>query len=137
LALPSGPRLRSLATAVAATSTAPAVIQVQGLDDSSIAGYVSAADLAPRDSRAPVLVGIDTAGGRLSPNADGRFDQLTITAIFSEVVDWTLDVKNGSGTVVDTTTGHGSNVAVPWDGLSNGLAVAHGTYTWSIRRVDP
>ena len=78
LELPAGTRLRTIATAVPAAAGTPAVIQVQGLDDGSIAGYISAADLAPRDSRAPVLIGIDSGLGRFSPNDDGRADDQTV-----------------------------------------------------------
>jgi flagellar hook assembly protein FlgD len=136
LTLPAGTRLRTIATSVPATTSTPAIIQVSGLDDATIAGYVSAADLAPRDSRAPVLVGLDSGLGRLSPNGDGRFDEVTLAGIFSETVDWTLDIKAGDGTVLDTTTGHGSTFSVAWDGLTDGIAVADGSYTWTVRGTD-
>ena len=103
LDLPVDTRLKTIATAVPAAGTTPATIQVQGLDDPSIAGYISAADLAPRDSRAPVLIGIDSGTGRFSPNEDGRFDEQVLTGIFSETVDWTVEIRNGAGAVVDTT----------------------------------
>jgi len=134
--LPEGTRLKTIATAVPAAGTTPAVIQVQGLDDSSIAGYISAADLAPRDSRAPVLIGIDAGAGRFSPNKDGRSDQQVLTGIFSETVDWTVEIKDGSGAVLDTTPGHGSTFSVTWDGLVDGVAVPDGTYTWTARGTD-
>jgi flagellar hook assembly protein FlgD len=136
LDLPLDTRLKTIATAIPAAGTTPATIQVQGLDDASIAGYISAADLAPRDSRAPVLIGIDSGAGRFSPNDDGRFDQQVLTGIFSETVDWTVDIKNGAGTVVDTTTGHGSTFSVTWDGLVDGVAVPDGPYTWTARGID-
>jgi flagellar hook assembly protein FlgD len=136
LTLPENTRLKTIATAVPASGTTPAVIQVEGLDDSSIAGYVSAADLAPRDSRAPVLIGIDSGTGRFSPNEDGRFDEQTLTGIFSETVDWTVEVKDGDGAVVDSTPGHGSTFSVTWDGLVDGVAVPDGSYAWTARGVD-
>ena len=136
LELPAGTRLRTIATAVPAAVGTPAVIQVQGLDDGSIAGYISAADLAPRDSRAPVLIGIDSGLGRFSPNDDGRADDQTVVGIFSESVSWTVEFKDGNGVVLDSTTGNGSTFSVAWDGLVNGIAVPDGTYTWTARGTD-
>ena len=134
--LPAGTRLKTVALASPASGTTPAVVQVQGLDDPSISGYVSAADLAPRDSRAPVLVGIDTAAGRLSPNGDDRSDEVEIQGLFSETVAWAVDIKDPSGAVIDTTTGNGTTFDVPWDGLVGGIAVPDGTYTWAARGTD-
>jgi flagellar hook assembly protein FlgD len=137
LTLPLGTRLKTLATATPATATSPAVIQVEGLDDSSIAGYISAADLAPRDSKAPVLIGIDSGIGRFSPNGDTRLDEQHVTGIFSESVAWTVAFKDGAGTILDTTTGTGQTFDVTWDGLVDGVAVPDGTYTWTATGVDP
>lgn len=136
LTLAADTRLKTIAIATPAAGTTPATIQVQGLDDASIAGYISAADLAPRDSRAPVLIGIDSGAGRFSPNDDGRFDEQVLTGIFSETVDWTVQIKNGAGTVIDTTTGHGSTFSVTWDGLVDGVAVPDGPYSWTASGID-
>ena len=136
LDLPEGTRLKTIATAVPAAGTTAAVIQVEGLDDGSIAGFVSAADLAPRDSRAPVLIGIDSGTGRFSPNEDGRSDEQTLTGIFSETVDWTVEVRDGDGAILDTTPGHGGTFSVTWDGLLDGVAVPDGSYTWTARGID-
>jgi flagellar hook assembly protein FlgD len=135
LTLPQGTRLRTLA-APAPASGSPAVIEVEGLDDSSIHGFVAAADLAPRDSKAPVVIGIDSGLGRFSPNDDGRFDDQTVTGIFSENVAWTVEIKNAGGTVVHTKTGSGSTFSATWDGLVSGVAVADGSYTWTARGAD-
>jgi flagellar hook assembly protein FlgD len=136
LTLADGTRLRTLAIAVPATVTSPAVVQVEGLDDPSISGFISAADLAPRDSRAPVLIGIDSGVGRFSPNDDGRLDEGTVTGIFSENVGWTVDFKDGEGHVLDTQTGNGATFNATWDGLVDGIPVPDGTYTWAARGVD-
>ena len=137
LELPAGTRLKTIAVAAPATSTDPAVIQVEGLDDATIAGYLSAANLAPRDSRAPVLIGIDAGLGRLSPNADGRMDDVTLSGIFSEAnVAWTVEVRDGAGTVLDTSSGVGQTFAAHWDGLVDGVAVPDGTYTWVATGTD-
>ena len=136
LTLPAGTRLKTISTAAPPVGTTPAIIQVAGLDDSSIAGYISAADLAPRDSRAPVLIGMESGGGRFSPNGDGRSDEQTVSGIFSETVDWTVDITDGTGALLDTTTGHGSTFSATWDGLVDGIAVPDGSYTWTARGTD-
>ena len=136
LDLPEGTRLKTVATTAPAAVGSPAVIQVQGLDDGSISGYISAADLAPRDSRAPVLIGIDSGIGRFSPNDDGRADEQTLTGIFSEIVDWTVEIKDSGGHVLDTTPGHGSTFSATWDGLVDGIRVPDGSYTWTARGTD-
>jgi flagellar hook assembly protein FlgD len=136
LDLPEGTRLKTVAIATPAATGSPAVIQVQGLDDPSITGYVTADRLAPRDSKAPVLLGIDSGLGRLSPNDDGRSDEIALSGIFSETVDWTVEIKNGSGAVVDTTAGNGKTFATTWDGRVDGIAVPDGTYTWTARGGD-
>ncbi|MBA2719214.1 MAG: hypothetical protein H0U52_08265 [Chloroflexi bacterium] len=137
LTLPDGTRLKTVAIATAATATSPAIVQVTGLDDPSISGLVSAATLAPRDSKAPVLIGIDTGSGRFSPNGDGRSDAQTIGGSFSEPVNWTLAIKNAAGTVVKTAAGANSiSINVVWDGLVAGVAVPDGTYTWAASGTD-
>ncbi|HET7703996.1 MAG TPA: FlgD immunoglobulin-like domain containing protein [Candidatus Limnocylindrales bacterium] len=136
LTLPDGTRLKTLAIAAPATVESAAVVQVEGLDDPSINGYISAADLAPRDSRAPVLIGMDSGAGRFSPNGDGRSDDQPISGMFSETVAWTLEIKNGAGDVVETAAGSGSTFNVTWDGLVDGSAVPDGTYTWTARGTD-
>ena len=136
LDLPEGTRLKTIAIATPATTTSPAVVQVEGLDDPSIAGLVSAASLAPRDSKAPVLIGLDAGGGRLSPNGDGRSDALTISGTFSESVAWTLTIKDGGGDVVESASGTGPGFDITWDGLVDGVRVADGSYSWAARGVD-
>jgi flagellar hook assembly protein FlgD len=137
LSLPDGTRLKTIATAVPATATAPAVIQVEGLDDASIQGFVAATSLAPRDSRAPVLIVIDSGLGKLSPNDDGRSDEVELSGIFSEAnVAWTVAIRNGAGVVVDTTSGSGQTFDVTWDGLLDGVAVPDGTYSWTASGTD-
>lgn len=136
LDLPEGTRLKTIAITTPATTTSPAIVQVSGLDDPSISGNVSASTLAPRDSKAPVLVGIDTGAGRFSPNGDDRFDSQTISGVFSESVAWSLTIKNAAGAVVEEAAGTGATVTVAWDGLVDGSAVPDGTYTWAARGVD-
>ena len=136
LALPEGTRLKTVAVTTPATITSPAIVQVIGLDDPSISGNVSASTLAPRDSKAPVLVGIDTGSGTFSPNGDDRSDTQTINGIFSESVVWTVTIKDAAGAVVDDAAGTGATFTVAWDGLVDGSPVPDGTYTWAARGVD-
>ena len=134
--LPEGTRLKTLAIGAPATADTPAMIQVQGLDDPSIDGYVAADRLAPKDSRAPVLIGIDAGAARFSPNGDGSSDTQALGALFSEAVDWTFEIRASGGAVVATQTGSGKELTVTWDGLVSGSAVADGTYTWTLRGTD-
>jgi flagellar hook assembly protein FlgD len=136
LELPAGTRLKTIAIASPATASSPAIVQVVGLDDPSIEGFVSAATLAPRDSKAPVLLGSETGTSRFSPNGDGRFDAQRIAGTFSENVTWSLSITDPAGGVVKQATGTGSVFDVAWDGLVDGVAVADGTYSWSARGVD-
>jgi flagellar hook assembly protein FlgD len=136
LDLTAGTRLKVLAIGAPATADAPAMIQVQGLDDPSITGFVAADQLRPRDSRAPIVVGIDTGIGRFSPDGDGTADTAPIDVLFSESVAWTLTIRNAGGTVVDTATGSGAEAATGWDGLVGGQPVADGSYSWSVRGTD-
>ena len=134
--LPEGTRLKTLAIGAPATADTPAMIQVEGLDDPSIDGYVAADRLAPKDSRAPVLIGIDVGAARFSPNADGRSDTQAVGALFSETVAWTFEIRAAGGAVVATQAGSGKELTVTWDGLNAGSAVADGTYTWTLRGAD-
>ena len=134
--LPEGTRLKTIAVATPATVDTPAMIQVEGLDDPTLDGYVQADHLAPKDSRAPVLIGIDSGAARFSPNGDGQSDTQTVGALFSETVDWTFDVHAPGGAVIATQSGSGSSSTAAWDGLVGGAAVADGTYSWTLRGTD-
>jgi len=136
LALPVGTRLKLLANGVPPTPDSPPTVLVEGLDDSSISGYVLKSDLAPKDSRAPVLLAIDAGAARFSPNDDGTADDQTVAGVFSEVVNWTVQFKDADGNVLDTQPGSGREFSVPWDGLVDGIAVPDGTYTWTVAGTD-
>ncbi len=136
LDLPEGTRLKIIAIGLPATADTPALLQVEGLDDPTITGFVPADHLAPKDSRAPVLIGIDSGLARFSPNGDGVADTQAIGALFSETVSWTFDVRDHDGTVLATRTGNGKEVSASWDGLVGGSPVPDGTYTWNLRGTD-
>jgi flagellar hook assembly protein FlgD len=135
--LAPGTRLKTIARP---TWTAPVdltpVLQVEGLDDASITGFVRTSQLAPRDSTAPILVGVEASAAGISPNGDGAFETTELSARFSETVDWTLQVKDASGNAVAETAGTAREPVVPWTGLVSGAAVPDGTYTYTFRGQD-
>jgi flagellar hook assembly protein FlgD len=133
--LPVGTRLRLVDQPYQTTADGVAMVQVEGIDDPSIGGYMIATDLAPRDSAAPVVRALDP-GGPFSPNGDGRVDSTTISARFTEAVAWTLRVRNAADDVLFETTGSGSTFSTTWDGLVGGVPVPDGTYTVSVTGVD-
>jgi flagellar hook assembly protein FlgD len=136
LSLPKGTRLKLIAKGVPPSPDSPPTVLVEGLDDPSIDGYVLASNLAPKDSRAPVLIASDAGAARFSPNGDGRSDSQTVTAMFSETVHWTIRFRDLAAHVLATSTGDGAELSVPWDGLVDGAAVPDGTYDWTISGTD-
>ena len=134
--VPAGTRLRVVDTAEQATAEGAPLVEVQGIDDPSIAGYMATTDLAPRDSSPPVVRALDVGVGRFSPNGDGSGDQAVLRGRFTEPVAWTLRVRDGSDVLYETT-GTGSTFEVPWNGLVGGLPVDDGTYTVAVTGVDP
>ena len=135
--LPTGTRLKTVSRP---TWTAPVdltpVLQVEGLDDPSITGYVRTSQLAPRDSTAPILVGVEATPTGISPNGDSAFDTTQLSARFSETVNWTLRVTNANGDAVSEASGTSKEPVVPWNGLVGGTAVPDGTYTYTFRGQD-
>ncbi|HEX5823126.1 MAG TPA: FlgD immunoglobulin-like domain containing protein, partial [Candidatus Limnocylindrales bacterium] len=136
LSLPQGTRLKVVARGVPTSPTSPPTILVEGLDDPSIDGYVLASDIAPKDSRAPVLLAVDAGTARFSPNGDGRSDTLAVTGSFSETVAWTVRFRDLAGHVLAAKTGNGAEFNVAWDGLVGGVKVADGTYDWAASGTD-
>ena len=59
-----------------------------------------------------------------------------LSARFSESVDWTLRVTASDGTVVRSTSGTGQEPVVSWAGLTDGVAVADGTYAYTFSGQD-
>jgi flagellar hook assembly protein FlgD len=112
------------------------VYEVSGLFDESIHGFVRATELVPRDSMAPIAVGVEAAPTTISPNDDGTLDSTELSALFSETVNWTLTVTAGDGTEVGHASGAGINPSVSWDALVEGAAVPDGTYTYTFRGQD-
>ena len=128
------PPARACASSNARRASHPAS-RCLSIDDPSVTGWVSAADLIPRDSKAPAIWGLDTAGGVFSPNGDGRLDVGTLTGRFSESVDWRVQILDGE-TVVVQKTGTGRDFDVPWDGTHGGVLLPDGAYSFTVRAID-
>jgi hypothetical protein len=103
--IPAGTRLRVVEGGGTVGDPAVPGVRVEGLDDASIAGWVDAAALIPRDGAPPAIWAIDTGGGAFSPNGDGRFDTAPISARFSETVDWRVRVLDAATVLVKAGTG--------------------------------
>jgi flagellar hook assembly protein FlgD len=133
--LPAGTRLRVVDQSNQVSAEGDPLVQVEGLDDPSIGGFMVATDLAPRDSAAPVVRALEP-GGPFSPNGDGQVDSTTISGRFTETVNWTLRVRNDDDDVVFETTGSGSRFEAAWNGLVDGDPVPDGSYNVSVSGVD-
>ena len=133
--LPAGTRLKVVRASGQLTASGAAIVEVRGLDDPSISGFMASTDLVPRDSSAPIVRSL-VAGGPLSPNGDGVADTATFNGTFTETVGWTLQVVNAAKVKVFEATGTGVTFAASWDGKSSGKSVADGTYTVGLSGVD-
>jgi flagellar hook assembly protein FlgD len=133
--LSAGTRLRVSDAPGAVTPEGARLVGVQGIDDTSISGFVAATELAARDSAAPVIRGLD-AGGPFSPNGDGQGDAATMSGRFTESVAWTLRVRNNADAVLLERTGTGISFQTEWNGLVSGHGVPDGTYTVTLTGVD-
>jgi flagellar hook assembly protein FlgD len=134
--VPAGTRLRTVASGSVPTATGGDAVRVEGLDDPSLHGWMSTADLIPRDSRGPQVWAVDTTGGRFSPNADGRFDQAHLTGRFSESVAWRVRITGAGDAVLHEATGSGDTFDVTWDGLDGATPFPDGDYGYSILAED-
>ncbi|MEJ7748288.1 MAG: FlgD immunoglobulin-like domain containing protein [Candidatus Limnocylindrales bacterium] len=130
----AGTRLRLLARST--TADGRTAVQVEGLDDDSLTGWMAATDLAARDSSAPSIWGVDDGIGRVSPNGDGRYDTVKLSARFSESVAWRVRITAADGTVVKEVKGSGEDVATTWSALDGSAPRPDGSYAWSIRAFD-
>ncbi|MFL5778910.1 MAG: FlgD immunoglobulin-like domain containing protein, partial [Chloroflexota bacterium] len=132
--MPAGTRLRVLSAPTQTTATGGGILQVKGLDDSSLSGYAAKADLTPKDSVAPRIYSIDSVPA-FSPNGDGRDDTYTLGARLSETADWQVTIRTGT-TTLGSDSGRGSTVAATWNGLVGGNPVADGTYAYRLSVDD-
>ncbi len=128
-------RLRLLTRAVATTPAGKPIFEVASLDGATT-GWMSGADLVPRDSAGPVVWTTDDGDGAFSPNGDGSGDTYRLTGRISEVADWTATFENADGEVLGTKTGSGDAFNVTWSGLVAGVPVPDGTYRWRMTVTD-
>jgi flagellar hook assembly protein FlgD len=126
---PAGTRLRTVAGGTGS-------VQVEGIDAPSLSGWMSVTDLRPRDSRGPQVWNVDTAGGRFSPNGDGRSDTAQLSGRFSETVAWHARILGPGGAVLHEATGSGDDFDMTWDGLGGGAPFPDGAYEYSIDAQD-
>jgi flagellar hook assembly protein FlgD len=133
--LPAGTRLHLVEQPLQTTDTGATLVEVAGLDDPTIAGFMLASDLAARDSTAPVVRVLDP-GVAFSPNGDGQRDVATLRGRFTESVAWTLRIRDGADHEVFSTTGSGSTFQVTWDGQDGGAPVPDGIYSVSLSGDD-
>jgi flagellar hook assembly protein FlgD len=134
--LPAGTRLHVIEQPLQASDTGATLVEVVGLDDPTIAGYMLASDLAARDSTAPVVRVLDP-GAAFSPNGDGQRDTASLRGRFTESVAWTLRIHDGADHEVFATTGTGSTFEVAWNGKDGSGPVPDGIYSVSLSGVDP
>jgi flagellar hook assembly protein FlgD len=133
--LPAGTRLRVVQQPIQTSATGGTLVEVEGVDDPSITGYMLASDLAAKDSTAPVVRALDP-GGPFSPNGDSSHDSASIRGRFTESVDWKLRIRNSGGSTVYETTGTGASFTLAWDGKVDGNPVPDGTYSVTLTGDD-
>jgi flagellar hook assembly protein FlgD len=112
-----------------------AVYAVHTLDGSQ-SGFMSGADLKPRDSQAPSIWTADSGTGAFSPNGDAAQDTFRVTGQISEAAAWTVTFSDASHHVLRTVHGTGNTYDARWDGIVGGSAVPDGSYTWTIAATD-
>jgi len=127
--------VKVLASAALDADSGAIPVQVEGLDDPGLTGWMRAADLVEGDSTKPSISGV-TAAARVSPNGDDRSETAEISASFSEPVDWQVRIKDVDGAVLHEASGQGTSAQTEWDALDGDDAYPNGTYTWSISARD-
>jgi flagellar hook assembly protein FlgD len=134
--LSAGTRLRVVGQTAAVSAQAMPLVQVQGLDDPTINGFVEVANLVPRDSTPPSLTAVSLGTGAISPNGDGVADQAVLSGQFSEAANWTITISSASGNVVFQQSGSGPAFQAVWNPLASGQYVADGGYVVTVSAVD-
>ncbi|MGZ8514051.1 MAG: FlgD immunoglobulin-like domain containing protein [Candidatus Limnocylindrales bacterium] len=134
--LASGTRLHVVAAPAAVSAQAMPLVQVQGLDDPTIGGYVEVGNLVPRDSAPPAMTAFDLGTVAISPNGDGVADQAVLTGQFSETASWTVTITNAAGNVLLQQAGTGPNFQIVWNPLASGQGVPDGSYLVTVSAVD-
>ncbi|MEA2537643.1 MAG: hypothetical protein QOF11_1877 [Chloroflexota bacterium] len=130
-----GTKLRLTDRSGASTPDGHAILEVATLDGST-SGWMSAADLIPRDSASPVVWSTTDGDGAFSPNGDGSGDSYLLTGRISENAAWTVRFTTTDGALLATKTGSGDTFSTTWSGIVGGTAVADGTYRWELTVHD-
>lgn len=133
--LAAGTRLRVVGAAGITAIDGTPIVHVQGVDDSSIDGYMAGGVLSPRDSRAPVVRSLQT-GGTFSPTDKGTPATATLSGRLSESAAWTVQVRNASNDLLFSQSGTGNTFGSTWDGSASGATVPDGTYSVSVTAID-
>jgi flagellar hook assembly protein FlgD len=134
--LAAGTRLRLVGGPVGLSAQSIPMVQVQGLDDPGIAGFVETANLAPRDSTPPAVTGLQLAADSISPNGDGIGDLAVVTGQLSEPASWTATITGPAGNVLFEQAGLSPAFQFAWNPLASGQPVLDGSYLLSISAVD-
>lgn len=132
--LPRDTKLRLLAQGGTSPEGNP-ILQVATFDGGTT-GWMSGADLLPRDSASPVIWTVDDGDGAFSPNGDGSGDTYRLTGRISESAAWTVRFQDSDGNDVATKTGSGSTFSASWTGIVDGSPVSDGTYRYAISAKD-
>ena len=84
-------------------------------------------------TRQLTITGLVVTPPYFSPNGDGVQDTATLSGTVSYDDGWTLQIINGSGSVIRTATGTGSIISWTWNGLDNNAVMApDGIYTLQV-----
>ncbi|MFA5144007.1 MAG: FlgD immunoglobulin-like domain containing protein [Candidatus Omnitrophota bacterium] len=105
------------------------------------AGNIGTASMHVRLNTVPPIpiTDVNVSPGIISPNGDGKADTATINATAGIPCDYTITIKNSSGTPVKTFQGHSATGAISrvWDGKNgSGATQPEGTYTYYIDVTD-
>ena len=130
----SGTALRLDARAGTTIAGQP-IFAVHRLDGGG-SGFMSGADLTPRDSTGPNVWTADDGSGAFSPNGDGRQDTLGVSGRFSETVTWSAAFQRLDGSVLRTVAGTGNSYDATWDGKVAGSPAPDGDYRFVVRADD-
>ncbi|MCO6411406.1 MAG: right-handed parallel beta-helix repeat-containing protein [Thiogranum sp.] len=95
------------------------------------ASIVNYANPAPSPLKAPALSSISVDYLYISPaNGDAVQDAVVLSGPLSESADWTVEVRDSLGNVVQTAAGTGTSISASWDGRDTlGQLQAEGRYS--------
>jgi flagellar hook assembly protein FlgD len=103
-------------------------------DNSAVDGYMPGSSLVPRDSMAPRIWEVIDGSGSFSPNGDGTADTFPLSLKLSESSAWSLQITNGWGPPITTTSGSGDTASTTW--APSPGSVSDGDYEWRLTATD-